>query len=312
MDIIGGTPNLSDEDMPAGSGHRIHVKKAYRHPDFVRKELWHDVAVLQLAEPIPTDGSMRVITRANSSHPALRTGDMLTVVGWGDTDPSKINAYPYNLMRTEVPALTDAECDSILRMAGYGTLDHTEKHCAGGENRDTCQGDSGGPAFRNGILYGTVSWGASCHGHLPAVYSDTIAYEAFINDAMKGIEWSKGAGLTNSPDREREERGITAELVSSDVSNGENGELGDQPWHKRHFGAFVTICVLGGVAAVGSLMWMWCYCTKSAYSDSESWTGGEKMQEPLYARDVSPANPQQDQLGSSGDDEKESAPLQKV
>lgn len=106
-------------------------------------------------------------------------GETATVMGWGTI--SETGPQSYELLRVDVPVVSDADCALLL------PIDDT-MICAGGElSQDSCENDSGGPLILEGstdsddVMLGVVSWGYGCgmEGY-PGVYSRVAKARSWI------------------------------------------------------------------------------------------------------------------------------------
>src|SRR5262249_32600451 len=115
----------------------------------------------------------------------LTTGNMATVVGWGNTEtkgykPSQI------LLQANVPVVSESACHAIYPDTGKVAF------CAGYPQGgvDTCQGDSGGPLFVAGpngepVQAGITSFGKGCaQPNAYGVYTNLGLFEQFIKDIV--------------------------------------------------------------------------------------------------------------------------------
>ncbi|XP_076044483.1 anionic trypsin-2-like isoform X4 [Oratosquilla oratoria] len=176
---------LGEHDLSSthASNHQdYYVKKFVFHPDYDHKQVYHDLALIQLKQRVSITGSIRPVCLPWGSHPLPATGSLLTLTGWGGT-------Y-YNGPRSDV--LQEASLYLLPAskcVAGYSTLhDYAQKYpkgitsdllCIGdtdGQGQDACQGDSGGPVMhrRNNKYYlsGIVSLGYGCgKPEFPGIYA---------------------------------------------------------------------------------------------------------------------------------------------
>ena len=147
----------------------------------------YDVGVITLAHPLWSGASAPSVNGANPIAPlaidvagAARNDSLLsspalvTVSGWGDTNPAPSGAprYPGALRANAVPLVSEALCQEE-----YAAIEQTitpRMLCAGGyrPRADSCYGDSGGPlvADRDSpahppedyVLVGLVDFGNGC------------------------------------------------------------------------------------------------------------------------------------------------------
>ena len=160
-------------DLESGDGTRVEAKNFYIHPDYITSTSGTpDVALIELAKPVR---GVEPIQLAGAGDDIYETpGELLTVIGWGNTTMTGHPNYPSELQELQVPVVSDAECDFAY---GGGVIVEVEV-CAGDRAVDSCQGDSGGPLFattENGdwVQVGIVSWGFKCgKEHFPGVYTE--------------------------------------------------------------------------------------------------------------------------------------------
>ncbi|MCB1477296.1 MAG: serine protease [Tepidamorphaceae bacterium] len=198
---------------------RVGVEKVIIHPDYtVEAEEYGDVALLKLAEPIPSE---LIVKLADDDVNASVADYPLTVSGWGATfdenlDPTVNDLFnlafaknPGETMRKAVKS-GDMSVPEDLREASIEYIDHEfckERYsslgsgwkvsnteiCAGapGTGKDSCYGDSGGPlvaklpdgSFRQ---VGVVSWGYECgHPVFPGIYARVSKFVPWIKSAME-------------------------------------------------------------------------------------------------------------------------------
>lgn len=142
------------------------------HPSYYSGGLFHDIAVLVLAEPVIYSANVLPICLPEQGT-VFSTGTRCYGIGWSSdsfgeprielTDfrllflsvyqtfvhvlESK-GQYQTELRKVNVPIIDQGDCQTRLRSTKLGQ--YFELHgsfiCAGGEaNRDTCRGDGGGP-----------------------------------------------------------------------------------------------------------------------------------------------------------------------
>lgn len=173
--------------------------------------LHHDVMLVKLygASDNPT---VRIHDPDNVHQTSLKEGDALTVVGFGDTDPTPGNAvmasvlrradvrYVPNDMCEKSTGYSDVHSEGDERYFEYEGSVTDDMMCAiGEEGQDACQGDSGGGLFRLGggdaddnnshhrddLQYGIVSWGLQCGDEdFPGVYARVGTHYDWIRDTV--------------------------------------------------------------------------------------------------------------------------------
>lgn len=155
------------------TGESIKVKKEVRHPGFDDLTVDDDFNVVLLNQRVTTT-DVYANLNVDASIPAAR--DTVTVVGWGDTDPSDDILEPSTiLMETNLTYITNARCENSAGLLNTkfgetytdmkGALTENMM-CATSLGKDACQGDSGGPLIMQGsngagsdVQVGVVSWG---------------------------------------------------------------------------------------------------------------------------------------------------------
>jgi secreted trypsin-like serine protease len=172
--VVGVTVLSSDQ----GQARRIdRFSDIDIHPNFSRRTLRHDAAVIKLGRPVKR---IDPISLADVGSDDLETpGNLATVTGWGYTEPSPgpPPRYPKRMREGKPPLVSDTQCETSYREEFYPAL----MVCAGQGGIDTCQGDSGGPMFVEdsaGVRrqIGITSWGFECAvAGSPGVYAEVNA-----------------------------------------------------------------------------------------------------------------------------------------
>ncbi|BFF96722.1 trypsin alpha [Drosophila madeirensis] len=174
--VRGGVTYLSD------MRHARHVKHILLPSAYSHSTLNHDVALLQLQQPLkePIASPIRLAIRSP------RIGSFVRVSGWGLTDEDSTQ-LPNQLHSVHVRVIPRQECQKL-----YGRYRNiTESmYCASVPgHKDACSADSGGPVVNaNGHLVGVVSWGKAnrcAHVDSPGVYSDVSFLSGWITDTMR-------------------------------------------------------------------------------------------------------------------------------
>ncbi len=145
-----------------------------------------DMMLLELKEPVQ---SAKVLLADDTLMSQLKTGDMFTVMGWGNRAGDQSEDFPVKLHQVNVPLYNKEECKNAYNAIGQ-EVDDT-MICAGYKlgGKDSCQGDSGGPLVlqRNGKWYqtGVVSFGEGCAlANYPGVYTRVATFNQWINEQI--------------------------------------------------------------------------------------------------------------------------------
>ena len=174
-------------------GQELSVKTALPHPDYDDDTTDNDFMLIFLNE----SANNNEFVRLNTDEATPETGAAVTVMGWGDIDPSDEQELSSELMEVDVNVITNEECDmSDGEFGSYEDQITSNMLCAreegGGE--DSCQGDSGGPLVIKGadasedLQVGVVSWGIGCASEdYPGVYARVSAqYDWIKSEVCKG------------------------------------------------------------------------------------------------------------------------------
>jgi len=179
------------------------VREHVRHPLYRDKvgEFNYDFMLLQLYGKSSINAFVTINSDPNI--PSVE-GQSLTVLGWGDIDPTNKQELAEELQMTDVNYVTNEDCEASEGeikgfFASLGGLITDAMMCAADLNEDACQGDSGGPlilprrkkiptgvislplnnmgssdeeGYDYDIQVGVVSWGLGCaHPDFPGVYA---------------------------------------------------------------------------------------------------------------------------------------------
>jgi len=189
LDVIVGIHDLASPDPDFV---RVALSRIVVHPGWNDATKDNDIALLQLASPVParagSGGTLPIafVDTAPGNIGSL-TGTPATTTGWGNTNPNGTN-YPERLREVQVPIVSNAECRS-----SYGNLTDN-MICAGlpDGGKDSCQGDSGGPLVIHDdsagewVQVGIVSFGIGCGAPgYPGVYARVSRYAAWISSYVK-------------------------------------------------------------------------------------------------------------------------------
>jgi len=141
----------------ANGGKRCTVRRTIPHPEYNRRNLQYDVALIELACTVTSDSNTAFATLAPKSLSDLRRSNGLSVwtAGWGQDE----SASPTErLMHAELSTVDATQCQQKTSRAILSSM-----MCAYSNRSDSCYGDSGGPLMYhdNGrwVLAGIVSFG---------------------------------------------------------------------------------------------------------------------------------------------------------
>jgi secreted trypsin-like serine protease len=170
--------------LNSAEGQRIAVREVFVHPDWDPSVISPDVAVLELARPVPGVDPIALASPGADGFEAA--GTLLTVIGWGNTSTTGQASFPDELREVVVPVVDDARCDEVY----HGFITVETQLCAGEKGLDSCGGDSGGPLFATSagggpIQVGIVSFGIGCaKNRYPGVYAEVNSptIRDFISD----------------------------------------------------------------------------------------------------------------------------------
>jgi len=204
-------------------GKAIKVKTATMHPNYNKKTMDNDIAVLELAEELTFTDNIKPACLPSSATKDF-SGTASTISGWGGTigygpnDQQPQQPKQCGLKETMVKVLagSDSKCSSAL-----GTSSSTIKLCAWSKNTDGCQGDSGGPLTvpENGkyTLVGVVSYGWGCASSAPGIYARVQGFLPWIKNLISSGECS---GSSSSSSSATTAKPTTAKATTTAASNG--------------------------------------------------------------------------------------------
>eukprot|EP01082_Thalassiosira_pseudonana_P003005 g3497.t1 g3497 contig12:2188440-2189856(-) len=168
------TPQGSNADI-------VSIQKLYVHPRYNENSSENDYAVIFLKRPTTSNVPF---VRLNREEMMPTNGDVLTAIGWGDTNTDDMLFAPSEELReVDVDYIPNGECEESEGCIGdwcesYNGLIFGAMLCASSPGKDGCQGDSGGPIIFAGreaeddVQVGLASWGIGCASpSFPGVYS---------------------------------------------------------------------------------------------------------------------------------------------
>ncbi|MEZ8101002.1 S1 family peptidase [Vibrio bivalvicida] len=191
LDVIVGINNLNNTEF---EGVRVPVKSIFVHHWYESATLNHDVAILELEEPVSSNIAAPVSTAVDRTRSELADGTSLKVAGWGSTTPEYGNpTSPAILQELIVPLVNQTTCSQT-----YADIEDSVfavNFCAGTptEGYDSCRGDSGSPIIieNTGVQLGLVSWGSTRCGAQGTygVYTNLSGYESWIEQKSDGLSY---------------------------------------------------------------------------------------------------------------------------
>jgi hypothetical protein len=141
-------------DLRTEGGEEIAVAGITRHPLYDSATLFHDVALLKLAQP-------SAAPVAQVADPGLRLSERQrgTAIGWGLTRENGSSSP--RLLRAKLPLWSNRRCAKAYhgRFHEPGLMLCAASRRGG---RDVCNGDSGGPLLIESRIVGVVSFGLGC------------------------------------------------------------------------------------------------------------------------------------------------------
>ncbi len=209
--VVTNIAKISADGIPEGSLQR-KVARVVVHEQYDTESHANDIALLQLAEPLPNTTISLQLTGDKTIEGADRS---VTVIGWGRTrwllqkkdaqgnsvwidgmtqqqvNPS--NFQSPELRKASIP-LVDVEKCAKMEQGIKGVVVDARVLCAGlpEGGRDSCQGDSGGPLMTqidsdHWRQIGVVSVGLHCgEVKLPGVYTRVSAFGDWIRGVVGG------------------------------------------------------------------------------------------------------------------------------
>lgn len=124
--------------------HSDHlVKQIIIHNDFGKKNLFNDVALLVLENPVKLSAHVNTICLPPQNYKVIHSECFAS--GWGADSFEQKGSYRENLKKVKLPIVPQKDCQDSLRSTKLGTLFKLNSSfmCAGGEKDvDTCVGKS--------------------------------------------------------------------------------------------------------------------------------------------------------------------------
>ncbi|KAB8247675.1 trypsin-like cysteine/serine peptidase domain-containing protein [Aspergillus flavus] len=165
-DLKIGYGSLDRDSEPTTS----HLSEITIHPDYDPLTLSANIAVLTLRDVFSAPSYAPL-----AQQPSIRTGDSLTLYGWGRTSLEKIK-LPTKLHKVEVQALDTIACVSEHLDLGSGQFCDTST-----SGKGSCFGDHGGPALdSSGTVVGIISGRQNCGLAKSELITDVAYYYTWI------------------------------------------------------------------------------------------------------------------------------------
>jgi len=190
------------------------------HPDYDEEKVSNDLAIFALSQVVPS--SVTPVKLRRTLLPS--TTQSLTVIGFGDTDPSEsVSETSTYLREVDLQYVSAGQCSRSFGGSWWGGGINISDGmlCAYNPGKDSCGGDSGGPLLLKGSsgrassdddeLVGLVSWGISCADDgYPGVYTRVSYYYEWIVETMCEL----------NPDPSGLPDGVVCDSGSSSSSSG--------------------------------------------------------------------------------------------
>lgn len=181
-----GEYDVSHENEPYPYIER-RVQIIAPHPEFDPRTFEYDLALLRFYEPVHYRPNIVPVCIPDGNETYV--GKFATVTGWGRLYED--GPLPDTLQHVEVPVITNKDCESMYRRAGYIEEIPNIFICAGLSKgtKDSCEGDSGGPLViqreEQWDLIGIISWGIGCAlPNQPGVYTRISEFATWINQIV--------------------------------------------------------------------------------------------------------------------------------
>ncbi|OWF37325.1 Chymotrypsin-like protease CTRL-1 [Mizuhopecten yessoensis] len=160
----------------------VKVKRVHVHPDYNRRTLVNDVAILKLKEPVAFGTHIQPIELATSAMDVSLNTCYIT--GWGLRDNKVPKTAASILQQAAVSVISNDECQK-----GLSNQVTDDMICTEDPSRATCYGDSGGPLqceieAGRWVQVGITSWGNKECLDGPSVYSRVSYNRAWIIKKM--------------------------------------------------------------------------------------------------------------------------------
>merc|ERR1712112_496303 len=130
--VLLGEHNITDSDF-----NRVDVAQIINHPNYIRRTLDNDYAILRLANPVAFTNKVSPACLP-ADLDVTYAGDLATATGWGKLSWEGSN--PDVLQEVNVTVTTNTECNNAWKGGITANM-----ICATDYGKSVCNGDSGGP-----------------------------------------------------------------------------------------------------------------------------------------------------------------------
>ncbi|XP_037069547.1 trithorax group protein osa-like [Pollicipes pollicipes] len=195
-----GEYNLYSDQEELYGPYDAAVRVIHVHPEYLSSVFRADLAVLQLAAPVPLQ-QLPHVTPACLPGPDLSDDSTVCQApGWGyDAYKTQLEDAPHALKAVTVQPIGPEACEAGLRESVLGKefrLQRDSFCAAGSHGQDTCLGDGGGglvcpvygsPTERSPARYqlvGVTSWGVHCGDGKPGVYANVHHHIRWLDSVI--------------------------------------------------------------------------------------------------------------------------------
>jgi len=177
-------------------GDVIDVSFQVTHPWYNRRTTNNDFNLVFLTRP--TNADVKPV-KLNSDSSVPHAGDLVTVMGWGDTAAAdNLQRLSAVLQDVDLNVISNEKCQESRGFyngwfQSYDGAISSSMICAKDDHEDSCQGDSGGPLVIIGsdssgaedVQVGVVSWGIGCaSSNFPGVYARVSSVYDWVRDEV--------------------------------------------------------------------------------------------------------------------------------
>ncbi|KAK4883387.1 hypothetical protein RN001_006706 [Aquatica leii] len=188
--VRAGEWNTTTINEPYGHQNR-KVEMIFKHPKFNEENLQYNVALLVLDLPFKLDLNVKTVCLVDEfEYQSHHSYSACAASGWG-TDSLK-GFYRRVMKKINFSLMSHTLCQSKFQTSRLGKwyMLHRSFVCGMNEQKqDLCTGDGGGPLVcpiqMEPLRYqqvGITSWGLSCDGEFPSVFTDVSYVRNWIDE----------------------------------------------------------------------------------------------------------------------------------